>query len=121
MAESPPGRFDVSPVSTARYDLIRFEKLNIKNMTRPARGTVEQPGKNVRAKAGLNRVILAQGWGFLRERTEHKAPGRVEDVPAPTRTATRCGSASPAARPWLETDLDDRDVRMELWFALRHI
>ncbi|MBB5794917.1 DNA-binding PucR family transcriptional regulator [Streptomyces caelestis] len=21
----------------------------------------------------------------------------------------------------LETDLDDRDVRMELWFALRHI
>ncbi|MFF8397341.1 RNA-guided endonuclease InsQ/TnpB family protein [Streptomyces sp. NPDC016172] len=78
------------------YDLIRFEKLNIKNMTRSAKGTVEQPGKNVRAKAGLNRVILAQGWGLLRERTEHKAPGRVEDVPAPY-SSLRCSACG-----WIE-------------------
>ncbi|WP_369254329.1 RNA-guided endonuclease InsQ/TnpB family protein [Streptomyces sp. R35] len=73
------------------YDLVRFEKLNIKNMTRSAKGTVEQPGKNVRQKAGLNRAILAQGWGLLRQRTEHKAPGRVEDVPAPY-TSLRCSA-----------------------------
>ncbi|NEA67142.1 RNA-guided endonuclease TnpB family protein [Streptomyces sp. SID12488] len=73
------------------YDLVRFEKLNIKNMTRSAKGTVEQPGKNVRQKAGLNRAILAQGWGMLRRRTEHKAPGRVEDVPAP-HTSLRCSA-----------------------------
>ncbi|MFF5147768.1 hypothetical protein ACFY6U_50065 [Streptomyces sp. NPDC013157] len=65
------------------YGVIRFEKLNIKNMTRSAKGTVEQPGTKVRQKAGLNRGILAQGWGLLRRRTEHKALGRIEDVPAP--------------------------------------
>lgn len=73
------------------YDVIRFEKLNIKNMTGSARGTAEQPGRNVRSKAGLNRAILAQGWGLLRQRTEHKAPGRVEDVPAPY-TSLRCSA-----------------------------
>lgn len=73
------------------YDVVRFEKLNITNMTASAKGTVEQPGKNVRQKAGLNRVILAQGWGLLRQRTEHKAPGRVEDVPAPY-TSLRCSA-----------------------------
>ncbi|MFE2495645.1 RNA-guided endonuclease InsQ/TnpB family protein [Streptomyces scopuliridis] len=73
------------------YDLIRFEKLNIKNMTRSAKGTVEEPGRKVRQKAGLNRAILAQGWGLLRQRTEHKAPGRVEDVPAPY-TSLRCSA-----------------------------
>ncbi|MGI5456519.1 RNA-guided endonuclease InsQ/TnpB family protein [Streptomyces sp. CA-249302] len=77
-------------------DLIRFEKLNIKNMTRSAKGTVEQPGKNVAQKAGLNRCILAQGWGLLRQRTEHKAPGRVEDVPAPY-TSLRCSACG-----WIE-------------------
>lgn len=73
------------------YDLVRFEKLNIRNMTRSAKGTVEEPGRNVRQKAGLNRAILAQGWGLLRRRTEHKAPGRVEDVPAPY-TSLRCSA-----------------------------
>jgi putative transposase len=73
------------------YDLIRFEKLNIKTMTRSAKGTVEQPGKNVAQKTGLNRGTLAQGWGLLRQRTGHKAPGRVEDVPAPY-TSLRCSA-----------------------------
>ncbi|MBC2904214.1 RNA-guided endonuclease InsQ/TnpB family protein [Streptomyces cupreus] len=78
------------------YDVIRFEKLNIKNMTRSAKGTVEQPGKSVAQKSGLNRSILAQGWGLLRQRTEHKAPGRVEDVPAPY-TSLRCSACG-----WIE-------------------
>ena len=78
------------------YDVIRFEKLNIKNMTRSAKGTVEQPGRNVAQKSGLNRSILAQGWGLLRRRTEHKAPGRVEDVPAPY-TSLRCSACG-----WIE-------------------
>ncbi|MGX1671404.1 RNA-guided endonuclease InsQ/TnpB family protein [Streptomyces sp. NPDC055400] len=78
------------------FDVIRFEKLNIKNMTRSATGTVEQPGEKVRQKAGLNRAILAQGWGLLRQRTEQKAPGRVEDVPAPY-TSLRCSACG-----WIE-------------------
>ncbi|MHA5049286.1 RNA-guided endonuclease InsQ/TnpB family protein [Streptomyces sp. SD15] len=78
------------------YDLVRFEKLDIKNMTASAKGTVGQPGKKVRQKAGLNRAILAQGWGLLRQRTGHKAPGRVEDVPAPF-TSLRCSACG-----WIE-------------------
>ncbi|MFF7476371.1 RNA-guided endonuclease TnpB family protein [Streptomyces sp. NPDC008092] len=77
-------------------DVIRFEKLNIKNMTRSAKGTAAKPSTNVRQKAGLNRGILAQGWGLLRQRTEHKAPGRVEDVPAPY-TSLRCSACG-----WIE-------------------
>ncbi|MEU9914955.1 transposase [Streptomyces sp. NPDC051001] len=77
-------------------DLVRFEKLNITNMTASAKGTVEQPGKQVKQKAGLNRAILAQGWGLLRQRTGHKAPGRVEDVPAPF-TSLRCSACG-----WIE-------------------
>ncbi|MEU2740745.1 transposase [Streptomyces sp. NPDC007095] len=72
-----------STMPARTYGLVRFEKLNIKNMTRSARGTAGRPGKQVQQRAGLNRAILAQGRGLLRQRTEHKAPGRVEDVPAP--------------------------------------
>ncbi len=79
------------------YDLVRFEKLNIKTMTAKAKAKPDpdHPGQYLRngraAKAGLNRAILAQGWGLLRQRTGHKAPGRVEDVPAPY-TSLRCSA-----------------------------
>ena len=72
-----------------RFDVIRFEDLRVKNMTASARGTIEQPGKNVRAKAGLNRSISRNGWGQLLARTEHKTPGRVEVV-NPAYTSQRC-------------------------------
>jgi putative transposase len=49
----------------SRFDLIRVEGLHIQNMTRSAKGTRENPGRNVRAKAGLNREILRSGWGLL--------------------------------------------------------
>src|SRR6266568_6069106 len=37
-----------------RFDMVRVEDLQIKNMTRSAKGTRENPGRNVRQKAGLN-------------------------------------------------------------------
>ena len=48
------------------------EKLQVRNMTRSARGTKEKPGKNVRAKAGLNRSILDAGWGKLHGMLKYK-------------------------------------------------
>ncbi|MDE0670599.1 MAG: transposase, partial [Caldilineaceae bacterium] len=42
-----------------------IEDLNTKAMTKSAKGTVENPGRNVKQKAGLNRAILASGWGQL--------------------------------------------------------
>ncbi len=85
-----------STMLASEFDLVRFEGLRIRNMTASARGTVEAPGTNVRQKAGLNRSILAQGWGMLRARTGDKAPGRVEDVPAPY-TSLRCSDCG-----WIE-------------------
>ena len=65
-----------------RFDVIRVENLNVKGMTRSARGTMENPGRNVAQKAGLNRGILKSGWGLLVTRLDQKAPGRVEKVKA---------------------------------------
>ncbi|MGI5489934.1 RNA-guided endonuclease InsQ/TnpB family protein [Microtetraspora malaysiensis] len=83
-----------------RFDVIGVEDLDIREMARSARGTVEQPGRNVRAKAGLNRGILANGWGALVERLEHKAPGRVVKVnPRYTsQTCNACGHRTPDNR-----------------------
>jgi len=44
------------------HSLIVMEDLKTKNMSRSAKGTWENPGKNVKAKTGLNRSILDQGW-----------------------------------------------------------
>lgn len=83
-----------------RFDVIGVEQLRIRNMTRSARGTLEAPGRNVRQKAGLNQGILAQGWGRLVQRLEHKAPGRVEKVnPAYTsQTCSACGHVASGNR-----------------------
>jgi putative transposase len=74
-----------------RFDLIRVEDLRIRQMTRSAKGTVDSPGRNVRQKAGLNRAILASGWGQLVVRLEHKASMRVEKI-SPAFTSQRCSA-----------------------------
>ena len=81
----------VSTGLARRFDVIRVEDLEIKDMTRSARGTKDAPGTNVAAKAGLNRGIGKAGWGLLVRRLEDKAPGRVEKVP-PAYTSRRCSA-----------------------------
>ena len=71
--------------------MIRVEDLRIGDMTRSAKGTPGTPGRNVRAKAGLNRGILRSGWGLLVRRLQDKAPGRVEKV-SPAFTSQRCSA-----------------------------
>ena len=44
-----------------RYGVAVLEDLNTRGMTASARGTVAEPGRNVRQKAGLNRGILNAG------------------------------------------------------------
>jgi putative transposase len=80
-----------------RFDVIRVEDLKIKNMTRSATGTRENPGRNVRQKAGLNRGILGSGWGLLVRRMQDKAPGRVEKV-SPAFTSQRCSACGQVDR-----------------------
>jgi transposase len=74
-----------------RFDVIKVEDLRIAAMTRSGKGTRENPGRNVRAKAGLNRGVLRSGWGLLVRRLEQKAPGRVEKV-SPVLTSQRCSA-----------------------------
>ena len=50
------------------------ENLKVKNMVASAKGTVENPGRNVRQKAGLNRVILDTDFGEARRNLEYRAP-----------------------------------------------
>ena len=79
-----------------RFDVIRIEDLRIASMTRSARGTPAQPGRGVRQKAGLNRGILASGWGLLARRLEDKAPGRIQKV-NPAFTSQRCSACGHVA------------------------
>ena len=45
------------------YDVLALEDLHIGGLTASARGTAEEPGRNLAQKAGLNRSILDAGWG----------------------------------------------------------
>jgi len=74
-----------------RFDTIRVEDLLIKNMTRSAKGSAGNPGRNVRQKSGLNREILRSGWGLLVRRLEEKAASRVEKI-KPAFTSQRCSA-----------------------------
>jgi putative transposase len=79
-----------------RFDLIRIEDLRIIGMTRSAKGTQANPGRNVRQKAGLNREIMRSGWGLLARRLDDKAPGRVQRV-TPSYTSQRCSACGHVA------------------------
>jgi ribosomal protein L37AE/L43A len=80
-----------------RFDVIRVENLKITTMTRSAKGTRENPGRGVRAKAGLNRGILASGWGLLVRRLQDKAPDRVQKI-KPHYTSQRCSACGEVDR-----------------------
>jgi putative transposase len=90
----------VSTDLARRFDLIRVEDLDVRAMTRSAKGTLQRPGRGVRQKAGLNRGILACGWGKLVDRLEDKAPGRVQKVAAAytSQTCHACGQIARESR-----------------------
>lgn len=81
------------------YDLVAVEGLDVKNMVRSARGTIEHPGTNVAQKRGLNRSIHAQGWSMLRRRIEDKAATCNVQVVAvePAHTSQRCSACGHTA------------------------
>lgn len=52
---------------------LTIEDLHVRGMTRAAKGNVEQPGKNVNAKSGLNRAILNAAFSECRRQLNYKA------------------------------------------------
>jgi putative transposase len=83
--------------------VIAIEDLEITAMTRSAAGTAEHPGRNVAAKAGLNRSILDAGWGQLTRFLAYKAASAGRElvrVPAPgtSQTCAACAHRHPENR-----------------------
>ena len=52
--------------------MIVLENLQIKNMTKSAKGNADNHGSMVKQKSGLNRVILDQGWGIFKTFLQYK-------------------------------------------------
>ena len=81
------------------HALVCIEDLQVRNMSKSAAGSIEAPGRNVRAKSGLNRSILDQGWFEFRRQLEYKldwSGGQLVAVnPRNTsRTCPCCGHVS---------------------------
>ena len=82
------------------HAMIVIEDLKVSNMSKSAKGTAEQSGRNVRAKSGLNRSILDQGWYEMRRQLEYKQlwqGGQVLAIP-PAYTSQRCASCGHTAK-----------------------
>lgn len=62
----------ISAYLCKNHAIVYVEDLNIKGMTKSASGSIESLGKNVKAKSGLNRSILNQGWGELIRQLDYK-------------------------------------------------
>ena len=74
------------------HAMVMIEDLKVSNMSRSAKGDRANPGVNVKAKSGLNRSILDQGWYEFRRQLTYKQTFRGGDVLAvpPQYTSQRC-------------------------------
>lgn len=82
-----------------KHAVIFLEDLKVSNMSASAKGTLENPGKSVKQKAGLNKSILDQGWFEFRRQLEYKQiwnGGMVMTVPPQytSQTCPVCGHVS---------------------------
>jgi putative transposase len=88
-----------STAISKNHAMVCIEDLLVRNMSKSAAGTTEQPGRNVRAKSGLNRAILDQGWFEFRRQLAYKLAwngGILITVPPQntSRTCPCCGHVS---------------------------
>jgi putative transposase len=86
------------------HAIVCMEDLSVSNMTRSVKGSIENPGRNVKAKSGLNKSILDQGWGELMRQLGYKQNWRggilVLVPPAYTsQQCSECGHIDAANRP----------------------
>ena len=82
----------ISHELSKNHALVILEDLKIGNMTSSAKGTLENPGTNVKQKSGLNRAILDQGWGEFIRQLEYKLTwngGQLIQV-NPKNTSRKC-------------------------------
>lgn len=90
----------VTTTISKNHAMIVIEDLKVANMSKSAAGTVSQHGRNVRAKSGLNRSILDQGWFELRRQLEYKQLWRGGQVLVinPAYTSQKCACCGHTAK-----------------------
>ena len=62
----------ITTAISKNHAMIACEDLKVANMSKSASGTLENRGRNVKAKSGLNKSILDQGWGMMIDMLEYK-------------------------------------------------
>jgi putative transposase len=85
-----------SSTISQNHAIVCIEDLQVRNMSKSAAGSSETPGRNVKAKSGLNKSILDQGWFEFRRQLDYKQiwrGGEVLAVPPrnTSRTCPACG------------------------------
>jgi putative transposase len=90
------------------HGVVAMERLNLRAMTASAKGTVEEPGRNVAQKSGLNRAMLDPGLGSVRLRLGQKlaaSGGILLLIPAAwtSQRCNPCGHVHPDNRPDRDT------------------
>ena len=90
---------DITTNLVRRFATIAMEDLRVSNMTASAKGTAEEPGRNVKAKSGLNRAILNVTPYQFRQQLEYKAEKTGSEIIAvdprnTSRTCFICGHVS---------------------------
>ena len=90
----------ISNTISKNHATVYVEDLQVKNMSKSAKGTVENPGKNIRQKAGLNRAILDQAWYEFRRQLEYKLRWRGGQLilVAPQYTSQCCPACGHTAK-----------------------
>jgi putative transposase len=88
-----------STTISQNHAMVCIEDLQVRNMSRSAAGSTEKPGRHVRAKSGLNKAILDQGWFEFRRQLDYKLAwqgGWLIAVPPQntSRTCPCCGHVS---------------------------
>ncbi|MGT4285153.1 RNA-guided endonuclease InsQ/TnpB family protein [Klebsiella pneumoniae] len=90
----------VTTTVSKNHAMIVIEDLKVSNMSKSAAGTVDEPGRNVASKSGLNRAILDQGWYEMRRQLEYKQRWRGGEVLAvnPAYTSQKCACCGHTAK-----------------------
>ena len=90
----------ISSKISKNHAIVYVEDLQVANMSKSAKGDIEQHGKNVKQKSGLNRAILDQSWAEFRRQLDYKLlwnGGHLIAVP-PQNTSRSCPNCGHTAK-----------------------
>ena len=103
----------ISSKISKNYAIVYVEDLQVANMSKSAKGDIEQHGKNVKQKSGLNRAILDQSWAEFRRQLDYKLlwnGGHLIAVP-PQNTSRSCPNCGHTAKDNRQTQANFECVK----------